>query len=508
VRKSAVARIAEHTLHQQVALRSGVHASPEDPRLLDGHLPVARGVERQERHLEAARGLVALGERAQQRVVRREPDRRAVELVARDGAQRAEPVHRPGVRRDVERDEQLRAAPVRILFEAKAFAIERPGPSRQVEHDAFEPFVRSRALEGWKDTRRYEAAGVRAGVELRLRDARDVGARGEVVGQLHRPLHEPRAPAQRERAIEAVRVALSGDVTRGAAHRHAGDVRPARPAVLLREVIPERGGLVGGAAGDPRGAAEARGAPGVAVQDQVRADVRRADVCFGAELLPAVHEQHEPAVPLLGHLDLVHGAAEPPEVGPRARQRLEGGIAECDALGFLAERHGRWDGPWYRSGAQRGADECLSHSGGTGRAPAPPRPHTPTTPTRGRSRPPSCRCSGYRRRVPGGAPRATGWAAAPSIHPAARRARCRSHSEGTGRATSPPCTCTPTTAARGRSRPRSYRRRGYSRRQLRAARPRPGRSRRRPGGDRYQSESWAWTFSAAPLMARAWGARV
>src|SRR5439155_1487676 len=148
-----------------------------------------------------------------------------------------------------------------------------------------------------------------------------------------------------------------------------------------------------------------------AVQDQVRADVRRADVCFGAELLPAVHEQHEPAVPLLGHLDLVHGAAEPPEVGPRARQRLEGGIAECDALGFLAERHGRWDGPWYRSGAQRGADECLSHSGGTGRAPAPPRPHTPTTPT-------------------------------------------------------------------------------------------PGRSRRRPGGDRYQSESWAWTFSAAPLMAR------
>jgi hypothetical protein len=36
------------------------------------------------------------------------------------------------------------------------------------------------------------------------------------------------------------------------------------------------------------------------------------------EVFETVHEEHEPPVPLLGLLDLVHGTVEPPEVSPRA----------------------------------------------------------------------------------------------------------------------------------------------------------------------------------------------
>jgi len=73
-----------HTLHQQAALRSRIHASlagSSPPRWGTCPSPVAWS---DKRHLQLARALVPLGKRAHQLVIDRQADHRTVELVARD----------------------------------------------------------------------------------------------------------------------------------------------------------------------------------------------------------------------------------------------------------------------------------------------------------------------------------------------------------------------------------------------------------------------------------------
>ena len=85
----------------------------------------------------------------------------------------------------------------------------------------------------------------------------------------------------------------------------------------------------------------------------------------GRELPVPVHEEHEPPVPVGRHLDLVDAAAEAPEVGAGAGQRLERRVAQRHALGLRAHldrgREGvrRLDAgaPWPSAGARGDHDE-------------------------------------------------------------------------------------------------------------------------------------------------------
>ena len=175
--------------------------------------------------------------------------------------------------------------------------------------------------------------GDRAGaVVLLLRDARDIRGCDEEVGVDPRGRRLARGAAQPQRAVEAVPVALRRDVGRRAAHRLAGHVRPGRAPVPAREQVPHRGGLVGRPAGNQRGAAEAGSAPREALADQVPADGGRRDPRGRGELPEPVHEQDEPSVPVGRHLDLVDAAAEPPEVGARAGERLERRVVQGHSL--------------------------------------------------------------------------------------------------------------------------------------------------------------------------------
>ena len=115
-----MARVAYHALHEEAVAAGGVHAPPEDARLLDGHLTVARRVEGQERHLELPRDLGACEERAPHGAVGAEANDRAVELPARDGAGRTEAVHGVAVPPEPGGHHQLGSLPVRLFLQAEA----------------------------------------------------------------------------------------------------------------------------------------------------------------------------------------------------------------------------------------------------------------------------------------------------------------------------------------------------------------------------------------------------
>ncbi len=90
--------VGDHALHESVAFPCCIDTSPQDPCLLDGNLSITRRVESQERHAEIARRLVALYESAQHIVVGPETNDSSIELVARDVAERSEPVGGVGIR--------------------------------------------------------------------------------------------------------------------------------------------------------------------------------------------------------------------------------------------------------------------------------------------------------------------------------------------------------------------------------------------------------------------------
>ena len=100
----------------------------------------------------------------------------------------------------------------------------------------------------------------------------------------------------------------------------------------------------------------------IALADQVAADAGRRDLGRCGELPVPVHVEHEPPVPAVRHLDLVDAAAEAPEVGARARARLERRVVERHALGFRAHLN-RWRQEAPRRWRAAAAETCISGPG-------------------------------------------------------------------------------------------------------------------------------------------------
>lgn len=105
-----------------------------------------------------------------------------------------------------------------------------------------------------------------------------------------------------------------------------GDMEnPSSAVPSLPEAVGAGGGdggsrLVGRQAGEVRHVtAEAGGAPGEAVADEVATKQGLVDEQHRLERARAVHVEHQAAVPGVRHLDLVHGTSQASEVGRRAR---------------------------------------------------------------------------------------------------------------------------------------------------------------------------------------------
>ncbi len=351
---------ANRALHQPGAVALGGHALLVDLLHAEGHVEVAERVQRDHRNLELAVGLgnpaqpvgaQAVGIRRAGELQHRRVERRRARSVAGDRVGEAIGVERALVQDAVDRA----VAAEHADHDREGAAIQEaeigdgPVAARQVLDDAlvFEPggcrHQRVRRKAGEQD--RNHLRGDIGPVDERV--LRQVGqclcghlrAR-EVVEEFGVADHAAhRSGAVVLDLVVGGRKSLVFDGSGGnvAAHRHARDVDLAgfgQRAVVgrsdLGEVERQRVGVFDAGAHVVEVLAVARCSPGVAVLDQVAADLRVVDGQLVAFAAVAVRVHDQLAVPVGRHLDAIERAAQ--NTLPAAGRRVDaGGVGRvCD----------------------------------------------------------------------------------------------------------------------------------------------------------------------------------